>query len=153
MTIKYNQSFYIIQNHQKILFILHSTTKKFQIITRIRYQLKPDTVREPIVEPFNFSQHGSRTPKGKPRNTKIIVDGNVQKRSYNVLRTFTIKTDTQVVYVFYGTLRKIIIEHKIDKIVITWDGERVELYVQTIIRVSIRRIDLRSLIKIMSYKN
>ena len=70
---------------------------------------------------------GLRTPKGKPRNTKtLIVDGNVlMKRSYNGAKNVYHK-DRHIggISAFYGTLRKIIIEHKIDKIVITWDGER-----------------------------
>ena len=70
---------------------------------------------------------GLRTPKSKPRKTKtLIVDGNVlMKRSYNGAKNVYHK-DKHIggIFAFYSTLRKIIIEHKIDKVVITWDGER-----------------------------
>lgn len=70
---------------------------------------------------------GLRTPKSKSRKTKtLIVDGNVlMKRSYNGAKNVYHK-DKHIggIFAFYSTLRKIIVEHKIDKVVITWDGER-----------------------------
>jgi 5'-3' exonuclease len=70
---------------------------------------------------------GLRTPKSKPRKTKtLIVDGNVlMKRSYNGAKNVYHK-DKHIggISAFYSTLRKLISEHKIDKAVITWDGER-----------------------------
>ena len=70
---------------------------------------------------------GLRTPRGKPKKTKtLIVDGNVlMKRSYSGAKNVYHKgKHIGGISAFYGTLRKIIIEHKIDKVVITWDGER-----------------------------
>jgi 5'-3' exonuclease len=70
---------------------------------------------------------GLRTPKSKPKKTKtLIVDGNVlMKRSYNGAKNVYHK-DKHIggISAFYSTLRKLISEHKIDKAVITWDGER-----------------------------
>ncbi len=70
---------------------------------------------------------GLRIPKGKPKKTKtLIVDGNVlMKRSYNGAKNVYHK-DKHIggIFAFYSTLRKLIVEHKIDKVVITWDGER-----------------------------
>lgn len=70
---------------------------------------------------------GLRTPKGKPKKTKtLIVDGNVlMKRSYNGAKNVYHK-DKHIggIFAFYSTLRKLILEHKIEKVVITWDGER-----------------------------
>ena len=70
---------------------------------------------------------GLRTPKTRNKRTKtLIVDGNVlMKRSYNGAKNVYHK-DKHIggIFAFYSTLRKIIIEHKIDKVVITWDGER-----------------------------
>jgi 5'-3' exonuclease len=70
---------------------------------------------------------GLRTPKSKPKKTKtLIVDGNVlMKRSYNGAKNVYHK-DKHIggIFAFYSTLRKLISEHKIDKTVITWDGER-----------------------------
>jgi len=70
---------------------------------------------------------GLRTPKTRNRRTKtLIVDGNVlMKRSYNGAKNVYHK-DKHIggIFAFYSTLRKIIIEHKIEKVVITWDGER-----------------------------
>ena len=70
---------------------------------------------------------GLRTPKSKPKKTKtLIVDGNVlMKRSYNGAKNVYHK-DKHIggIFAFYSTLRKLISEHKVDKTVITWDGER-----------------------------
>ena len=70
---------------------------------------------------------GLRTPKSKTKKTKtLIVDGNVlMKRSYNGAKNVYHK-DKHIggIFAFYSTLRKLIVEYKIDKVVITWDGER-----------------------------
>jgi 5'-3' exonuclease len=70
---------------------------------------------------------GLRTPNKKKKQTKtLIVDGNVlMKRSYNGAKNVYHK-DKHIggIFAFYSTLRKLIVEYKIDKIVITWDGER-----------------------------
>jgi len=70
---------------------------------------------------------GLKTPKGKPKSTKtLIVDGNVlMKRSYNGAKNVYHK-DKHIggISAFYSILRKIVVEHKVDKLVITWDGER-----------------------------
>lgn len=70
---------------------------------------------------------GIKKPVRRPKRTKtLIVDGNVlMKRSYNGAKNLYHK-DKHIggIFSFYSTLRKIIVEHKIDKVVITWDGER-----------------------------
>lgn len=70
---------------------------------------------------------GLRIPRSKVKNKKtLIVDGNVlMKRSYNGAKNVYYK-DKHIggISAFYISLRKIIIEHKIDNVVITWDGER-----------------------------
>ena len=66
------------------------------------------------------------TSKRNRRKKTLIVDGNVlMKRSYNGAKNVYHK-DKHIggIFAFYSTLRKLIIEHKIDKVVITWDGER-----------------------------
>ena len=70
---------------------------------------------------------GLKTPTRRNKRTKtLIVDGNVlMKRSYNGAKNVYHK-DKHIggIFAFYSTLRKLIVEHKIDKVVITWDGER-----------------------------
>lgn len=70
---------------------------------------------------------GLKSPTRKSKRTKtLIVDGNVlMKRSYNGAKNVYHK-DKHIggIFAFYSTLRKLVVEHKIDKIVITWDGER-----------------------------
>jgi 5'-3' exonuclease len=66
------------------------------------------------------------TKRVNKRIKTLIVDGNVlMKRSYNGAKNVYHK-DKHIggIFAFYSTLRKIIVEHKIDKVVITWDGER-----------------------------
>jgi 5'-3' exonuclease len=70
---------------------------------------------------------GLKKPTRRPRRTKtLIVDGNyLMKRSYNGAKNLYHKEKhIGGIYAFYSTLRKTIVEQKIDKIVITWDGER-----------------------------
>lgn len=70
---------------------------------------------------------GLKKPSRRPKKTKtLIVDGNVlMKRSYNGAKNVYHK-DKHIggIFAFYSTLRKLIVEQKIDKVVITWDGER-----------------------------
>jgi 5'-3' exonuclease len=70
---------------------------------------------------------GLKKPTRRSKRTKtLIVDGNVlMKRSYNGAKNVYHK-DKHIggIFAFYSTLRKLIVEHKIDKVVITWDGER-----------------------------
>lgn len=70
---------------------------------------------------------GLKKPSRKPKRTKtLIVDGNVlMKRSYNGAKNVYHK-DKHIggIFAFYSTLRKLIVEQKIDKVVVTWDGER-----------------------------
>ena len=70
---------------------------------------------------------GLKTPRTRNRRTKtLIVDGNyLMKRSYNGAKNVYHK-DKHIggIFAFYSTLRKLILEHKIEKVVITWDGER-----------------------------
>ena len=70
---------------------------------------------------------GLRKPSRRPKRTKtLIVDGNVlMKRSYNGAKNVYHK-DKHIggIFAFYSTLRKLIIEQKINKVIITWDGER-----------------------------
>lgn len=65
---------------------------------------------------------------GRPikKTTTLIIDGNVLlKRSYNGAKHLFYK-DEHIggLYQFYTTLRKIVVEQKINKIVLMWDGER-----------------------------
>lgn len=63
----------------------------------------------------------------KKKNTKtLLIDGNVlMKRSFNGAKHLYHKgKHVGGIYQFYATLRKIIVEHKIDKVVTMWDGER-----------------------------
>ena len=65
---------------------------------------------------------------GRPikRTTTLVIDGNVLlKRSYNGAKHLFYK-DQHIggLYQFYTTLRKIVVEQKINKIVLMWDGER-----------------------------
>jgi 5'-3' exonuclease len=70
---------------------------------------------------------GLKKPIKRNKTTKtLIVDGNVlMKRSYNGAKNVYHK-DKHIggIFAFYSTLRKLIVEHKIDKVVVTWDGER-----------------------------
>jgi 5'-3' exonuclease len=70
---------------------------------------------------------GLRTFKKKTKKNKtLIVDGNVLlKRSYNGAKNVYHK-DRHIggIFAFYSTLRKLIIDLKVDKVIISWDGER-----------------------------
>lgn len=69
---------------------------------------------------------GLRKSPTKKITKTLIVDGNVLlKRSYNGAKHVYHKgTHIGGIFQFYTTLRKLIVEHNIDKVVIMWDGER-----------------------------
>jgi len=69
---------------------------------------------------------GLRVTKRKEKTKTLIIDGNVlMKRSYNGAKNVYYKeTHIGGIFMFYTTLRKLIIELSIDKVVIMWDGER-----------------------------
>ncbi len=70
---------------------------------------------------------GLKKSSRKPKRTKtLIIDGNVlMKRSYSGAKhVFHKGKHIGGISAFYSTLRKVVVEHKIDKVVITWDGER-----------------------------
>ena len=64
--------------------------------------------------------------KPRKRTTTLVVDGNVLlKRSHSGAKHLFYKGEhIGGLYQFYTTLRKLVVELKIDKIVIMWDGER-----------------------------
>jgi DNA polymerase-1 len=66
----------------------------------------------------------SRTTKKKIQT--LVVDGNsLMKRSHSGARNMYYKEKhIGGIFQFYSTLRKVIVEHKIDRVVIMWDGER-----------------------------
>ena len=65
--------------------------------------------------------------KTKKQNTRtLLIDGNVlMKRSYNGAKNVYYKENhIGGIFAFYSILRKLIVEHKINKVVVMWDGER-----------------------------
>ena len=60
------------------------------------------------------------------RKTTLVVDGNVLlKRSHSGAKHLFYKGEhIGGLYQFYTTLRKLVLEFKVDKIVVMWDGER-----------------------------
>jgi 5'-3' exonuclease len=60
------------------------------------------------------------------KTTTLVIDGNVLlKRAYTGAKHLFYKENhIGGLYQFYATLRKLVVELKIDKIVIMWDGER-----------------------------
>jgi 5'-3' exonuclease len=69
---------------------------------------------------------GLRKSRKKKITKTLLIDGNVlMKRSFNGAKHLYHKEKhIGGIYQFYATLRKIVVEHKIDKIVLMWDGER-----------------------------
>ncbi len=70
---------------------------------------------------------GLKSPNIRKSKTKtLLVDGNVlMKRSYNGAKNLYYKENhIGGIFAFYSTLRKLIVEQTIDKVVVTWDGER-----------------------------
>ena len=69
---------------------------------------------------------GLKVVKKNQKTKTLLVDGNVlMKRSYNGAKNLFYKeTHVGGIYQFYATLRKLIVELTIDKVIIFWDGER-----------------------------
>lgn len=69
---------------------------------------------------------GLRKTRTKKITKTLLIDGNVlMKRSYNGAKHVYHKgTHIGGIFQFYSTMRKIVVEHKIDKVVVLWDGER-----------------------------
>ena len=62
----------------------------------------------------------------KKKTQTLVVDGNaLMKRSYSGAKNMYYKEKhIGGIFQFYSTLRKMVVEHKIDKVVVMWDGER-----------------------------
>jgi len=69
---------------------------------------------------------GLRVTRKKEKTKTLLIDGNVlMKRSYNGAKNvFYKEKHIGGIFQFYTTLRKLIVELSIDKVVIMWDGER-----------------------------
>jgi 5'-3' exonuclease len=69
---------------------------------------------------------GLKKSRTKKITKTLLIDGNVlMKRSFNGAKHVYYKEKhIGGIYQFYATMRKIVIEHKIDKVVVMWDGER-----------------------------
>jgi 5'-3' exonuclease len=69
---------------------------------------------------------GLRKSRKKKITKTLLIDGNVlMKRSFNGAKHVYHKgKHIGGIYQFYATMRKIVFEHKIDKVVVMWDGER-----------------------------
>lgn len=69
---------------------------------------------------------GLKVTKKKEKTKTLLIDGNVlMKRSYNGAKNvFYKEKHIGGIFQFYTTLRKLIVELSIDKVVIMWDGER-----------------------------
>jgi len=69
---------------------------------------------------------GLKVVKRNQKTQTLLVDGNVlMKRSYNGAKNLFYKeTHVGGIYQFYATLRKLVVELTIDKVIIFWDGER-----------------------------
>lgn len=69
---------------------------------------------------------GLKTVRKKQKTKTLLIDGNVlMKRSYNGAKNvFYKEVHIGGIFQFYTTLRKLIVELSIDKVVIMWDGER-----------------------------
>ncbi len=69
---------------------------------------------------------GIKKSRKKKITKTLLIDGNVlMKRSYNGAKHVYHKgKHIGGIFQFYSTMRKIVVENKIDKIVVMWDGER-----------------------------
>ena len=69
---------------------------------------------------------GLRIVRKKEKTKTLLIDGNVlMKRSYNGAKNLFYKeVHIGGIYQFYTTLRKLIVELGVDKVIIMWDGER-----------------------------
>ena len=69
---------------------------------------------------------GLKVIRKKEKTKTLLIDGNVlMKRSYSGAKNVFYK-DVHIggIFQFYTTLRKLIVELSIDKVIIMWDGER-----------------------------
>lgn len=69
---------------------------------------------------------GLKVTKKKEKTKTLLIDGNVlMKRSYNGAKNvFYKEKHIGGIFQFYTTLRKLIVDLSVDKVVIMWDGER-----------------------------
>jgi 5'-3' exonuclease len=69
---------------------------------------------------------GLKVTRKKEKTKTLLIDGNVlMKRSYNGAKNvFYKEVHIGGIFQFYTTLRKLIVELSIDKVIIMWDGER-----------------------------
>lgn len=69
---------------------------------------------------------GLKVVKKKEKTKTLLIDGNVlMKRSYSGAKNvFYKERHIGGIFMFYTTLRKLIVELTIDKVIIMWDGER-----------------------------
>ena len=69
---------------------------------------------------------GLKVTRKKEKTKTLLIDGNVlMKRSYNGAKNVYYKEKhIGGIFMFYTTLRKLIVELSIDKVIIMWDGER-----------------------------
>jgi len=69
---------------------------------------------------------GLKVVRKKEKTKTLLIDGNVlMKRSFNGAKNVFYK-DRHIggIFQFYTTLRKLIVELSIDKVIVMWDGER-----------------------------
>ena len=69
---------------------------------------------------------GLRVTRKKEKTKTLLIDGNVlMKRSYNGAKNvFYKEKHIGGIFQFYTTLRKLIVDLSVDKVVVMWDGER-----------------------------
>lgn len=69
---------------------------------------------------------GLKVTRKKEKTKTLLIDGNVlMKRSYSGAKNvFYKEVHIGGIFQFYTTLRKLIVELSIDKVIIMWDGER-----------------------------
>ena len=69
---------------------------------------------------------GLKVVKKKEKTKTLLIDGNVlMKRSYNGAKNVYYKEKhIGGIFMFYTSLRKLIVELTVDKVIIMWDGER-----------------------------
>jgi len=69
---------------------------------------------------------GLKVTKKKEKTKTLLIDGNVlMKRSFNGAKhVFHKEVHIGGIFQFYTTLRKLIVELSVDKVIIMWDGER-----------------------------
>ena len=69
---------------------------------------------------------GLKVTKKKEKTKTLLIDGSVlMKRSYNGAKNLFYKeTHIGGIFQFYSTLRKLIVDLSIDKVIVMWDGYR-----------------------------